>query len=159
MFKLYKRVSDGIEYHEAWAGGRGVVEHWGRCGTRGETKEHFADPGKEQGVMDDIRDRAVANGFAPVHEEDFDWMLVHRSIDGFGTSDDLVQRHALEDYLNEELGWFGLGHCDGGSIGSGSIEAACPVVDYEIAASALASRLANSPFSNFSISRESEMPV
>jgi hypothetical protein len=154
VFKLYKRVSGGIEYREAWAGGRGVVEHWGRCGTRGETKEHVADPGKEQGVMDDIFDEAVAAGFAPILEEDFAWMLVQRSIDGFGTPADLEQRHALEDYLNEELGWLGLGHCDGGSIGSGSMEAACPVVDFEIAAAAIAPRLANSPFAGFSISRE-----
>jgi hypothetical protein len=154
VFKLYKRVNDGIDYHEAWAGGRGVVEHWGRCGTRGETKEHFADPGKEQGVMDAIFDEALAAGFAPMPDEDCAWMLIHRSVEGFGTPGDLDQRHALEDYLNEELGWLGLGHCDGGSIGSGSMEAACPVVDFDIAAAAIASRLASSPFVGFSISRE-----
>lgn len=33
--------------------------------------------------------------------------------------------------LNESLGWTGLGCCDGGSIGSGTMEACCYVVDFE----------------------------
>ena len=33
--------------------------------------------------------------------------------------------------LNEGLGWTGLGCCDGGSIGSGTMEACCYVVDFE----------------------------
>jgi hypothetical protein len=61
----------------------------------------------------------------------------------------------VESYLNEQLGWFGLGFCDGGSIGSGSMEAACPVVDFDIAATALAPELAKSSLSGFSILRES----
>lgn len=42
---------------------------------------------------------------------------------------DLKKRTRLEDHLNELLGWTGLGHCDGGSIGSGTLEACCLVVD------------------------------
>lgn len=33
--------------------------------------------------------------------------------------------------LNEGLGWTGLGCCDGGGIGSGTMEACCYVVDFE----------------------------
>ena len=35
--------------------------------------------------------------------------------------------------MDEVLGWTGLGHTDGGSIGSGTMEVGCVVVDFEIA--------------------------
>lgn len=44
-------------------------------------------------------------------------------------------RHELEDFLSERLGWTGLGHCDGGSIGSGTMEVACFVVEKEVSKS------------------------
>jgi len=104
--------------------------------------------------MDSFIEAAIADGFAPLADEDHHILLVQRPVDGFGTPADLEQRHALEDYLNEQLGWLGLGHCDGGSIGSGAMEAACPVVDFDIAAAALALELAQSVFSDFTIVRE-----
>ncbi|MEO7689308.1 MAG: hypothetical protein ABIS51_08480 [Sphingomonas sp.] len=154
MLKLYKRVGDAIEYREAWIGGGGVVEHWGRCGTKGEVKQHLAARGREDAVMDDFIEAAIADGFAPLAGEDHHILLVQRRVDGFGTPADLDQRHKLEDYLNEQLGWLGVGYCDGGSIGSGTMEAACPVVDFDIAAAALAPELAKSAFSEFTIARE-----
>jgi len=45
---------------------------------------------------------------------------VECKIEGFGTVSDLDKRHKLEGVLNELLGWTGLGHVDGSSIGSGT---------------------------------------
>jgi hypothetical protein len=65
--------------------------------------------------------------------DDHDILLVEYPIDGMGTGDDLKKRHRLEDRMNETLGWTGLGMCDGGSIGSGSMEVCNYVVDFEVA--------------------------
>jgi hypothetical protein len=52
--------------------------------------------------------------------------------------------------MNETLGWTGLGHCDGGSIGSGSMEVCCLVVDAEIAKQTILSDLKDTEFSDYS---------
>ncbi|WP_201778926.1 hypothetical protein [Rhodopirellula islandica] len=51
--------------------------------------------------------------------------------------------------MNETLGWTGLGHCDGGSIGSGTMETCCIVVDFEIAKRVIAADLAGTKFADF----------
>ena len=40
MLKLYKRIKRVLHYHEAWAHGAKITEHWGIVGERGETAEH-----------------------------------------------------------------------------------------------------------------------
>ena len=39
----------------------------------------------------------------------------------------------MEEVLNERLGWTGLGHCDGGDMGSGTVNIFCVVVDFKTA--------------------------
>jgi hypothetical protein len=50
-----------------------------------------------------------------------------------GTARDLDHRIEIEHILNESLGWTGLGHCEGGDIGSGNMNIFCVVVDPEVA--------------------------
>ncbi|MEN7550487.1 hypothetical protein AAG747_21385 [Rapidithrix thailandica] len=45
----------------------------------------------------------------------------------------MEKRHQLEERMDRTLGWTGLGHTDGGSIGSGIMEVGCIVVDFELA--------------------------
>jgi hypothetical protein len=52
--------------------------------------------------------------------------------------------------MNEVLGWTGLGHCDGGSIGSGTMEVCCMVVDVDIATRVIESDLKNTEFEDYS---------
>ena len=42
-------------------------------------------------------------------------------------------RHTTEEFINEDLGWTGLGFCDGGDIGSGEMNIFCYVVDPHLA--------------------------
>ena len=51
-----------------------------------------------------------------------------------GISGNNIVGYAVEDVMNECLGWTGNGNCDGGDIGSGSINIFCFVVDPQIAA-------------------------
>ena len=155
MFKLYKRDDTGkiAGYHEAWAEPerRRIVEHWGMLGTEGETAVHriwfFGSLEKQ---FNSILDPARELGFTEVEISDHVVLLVEYRIDDFGSEDDVDKRHALEDRLNEVLGWTGLGHCDGGSIGSGTMEAACFVVDFELARSVIADALKGGEFEDYS---------
>jgi hypothetical protein len=51
--------------------------------------------------------------------------------------------------LDEELGWLGLGYCDGGDIGSGEASVYSFVVDYRLAEAVLRESLKSSPFADF----------
>ena len=75
--------------------------------------------------------------------------MIEYEIDGGGDSDDLSKRHRLEERMNETLGWTGLGMCDGGSIGSGTMEVCCIVVDFLAAKSVIERELEGTEFSNF----------
>ena len=66
-----------------------------------------------------------------------------------GNTEDVNKRNRLIDRMNETLGWTGLGHCDGGSIGSGSMEVCNFVVDFEIAKQVVEKDLASTEFANY----------
>jgi hypothetical protein len=129
--KLYKLSDDGTptHYHEAWLDEdeNEIVEHFGTLGTTGSTKIHTvnADLSEDDNIRG-ILAAAFADGFREMDDDEHAWLIVEYAIDDMGTVADLEKRHRLEDTLNEILGWAGLGHCDGGSIGSGTMEAACP---------------------------------
>jgi hypothetical protein len=137
MFKFYRRTDDGLLYREAWANGFNVVEHWGRCGERGEVKEHAAESSEQVALtLGSIANDALQAGFKPISEKRMKMLIVEYPIEN-AMSEAVQRRHQLEDQFNELVGWLGLGHLDGGSIGSGTMEVALVVVDFEIARVAL----------------------
>ena len=71
------------------------------------------------------------------------------AINGFGDGCDIDRRHQLEDHLNELTGWLGLGYCDGGSTGSGTMEVFCQVVDFALAKEALERELKGSQYDGY----------
>lgn len=150
MLKFYKRIGGVLHYHEAWAAGSKIVEHWGVAGERGQTAEHKlpkkADP---ETAVADVLKKAVAEGYVPVDEIGESTLLIEYAVEGFGTPADLKKRHALEDRMNETLGWTGLGICDGGSIGSGTMKVCCFVADFEVAKRVIESDLAGTKFADF----------
>jgi predicted DNA-binding WGR domain protein len=149
--KLYRRVAGRLGYYEVWSSGGEAIEHWGNCGERGETRTHVhANPEEAQYLVRQLAKAAAARGYRALPLSRHEALAVEYPIGGFGNQDDLQQRHAIEDFLNEATGWLGLGRCDGGSTGSGSMEIFCLVVDFELAAAALARELATSPFAGYS---------
>jgi hypothetical protein len=151
MEKLYKQIDGVWHYHEAWADRGTLTEHWGMVGDRGQTKETKLPKGARAAAA--IREalRSVReSGFEPFDEDDYATILVEYKIDGFGNKQDLEKRHSLEDRMNETLGWNGLGHCDGGSIGSGTMDVCCYVVAADIAKRVIAEDLAGTEFSDYS---------
>ncbi len=152
--KFYKREAGRLHYWEVWSDEVNVLSHVGVYGERGTVSTHpVRGLQAQRQVVDALADEAAANGFKPIPEERLTGLLVKKHV-GSPTEADLRRRHELEDFLNETTGWLGLGHCDGGSIGAGSMEAFCLVVDFDVAADAIRRELATSQFSDFTVCRD-----
>jgi predicted DNA-binding WGR domain protein len=146
--KLYGRAPDGsLTYHEAWVRDGEITEHWGRVGTTGDSKVHpLSNRRKERTELARIFAPARRDGFSEIGEDDHATLLVEFLVEGMGAPVDVEKRFRLEARLNRPLGWTGLGHCDGGSTGSGTMEACCLVVDFEVAKQVIQQDLAGTEF-------------
>jgi hypothetical protein len=151
MLKLYKLDGNPKQYWETWEHNGTHTVHWGELGTKGESKEVkaglFSKPTKL--IQKEVYQRG-SEGFAPIAVEDHVTLLIEYAVDEMGSSNDLDKRHRLEARMNETLGWTGLGNCDGGSIGSGTMEVCCFVVDFEIARQVIERDLAGTEFGDYS---------
>jgi predicted DNA-binding WGR domain protein len=151
MLKLYRLDANVPEYWETWE----VEEtshliHWGQLGMKGQTKTVTASSAAEATKRVQTEAESMqSQGFSEIDEDEHFTLLVEYSVDGMGNELDIDKRHELEDRLNETLGWTGLGACDGGSIGSGTMEVCCFVVDFELAKRVIAEDLANTKFANY----------
>ena len=151
MLKLYRLTPSKKEYWETWDNNNGSHEiHWGALGTRGESKTVKSGLFKKaEAVIQTQVDARLAEGFQPIDIEDHFIVLVEYAINRMGTKEDLEKRHRLQAFMDETLGWTGLGACDGGSIGSGTMEVCNYVVDFELAKSVIEKALANTEFANY----------
>jgi len=146
MLKLYRTVDNKIHYWEVWDNdGTTATIHWGVVGERGDDK-------KVSNILATIQKKInekIADGYHELDEDKIRFLEIEFAVDGFGTPNDLKKRDRLEARLNELLGWTGLGHVDGGSIGSGTMELGCVVVDFEIAKKVIEKNLKNTEFDNY----------
>ena len=152
MLKLYKQIDSKLHYWETWdTDDNSAIVHWGIVGDTGEQKEVKSGllSSFKKAVQKEI-DQKLKEGYTEFHDDKVFFLEVEYEIDGFGTEENLDKRHRLEERLNELLGWTGLGHVDGGSIGSGTMEAGCVVVDFEIAKRVIEHDLKATEFGNYS---------
>lgn len=149
MLKLYKFTDTKKEYWETWDNDDGSrTIHWGELGTTGQSKK-VKDSllKKPEKIIQKEVDEMVSNGYRPIEEEYT--LLIEYEVEGMGTKEDVDKRHRLQDRMNETLGWSGLGHCDGGSIGSGTMEVCNYVIDFEVAKSLIEKDLKGTEFENY----------
>ena len=149
MLKLYKFTDSKKEYWETWDNDDGShTVHWGELGTTGQSKEvNGSLLKKPEKIIQKEVDEMVSNGFSPIDDEFT--LLIEYAVDGMGSIEDVEKRHRLQDRMNETLGWAGLGHCDGGSIGSGTMEVCNYVVDFEVAKYVIENDLKGTEFENY----------
>lgn len=152
MIKLYKRVDGKLHYWETWEqDDKTATVHCGIVGDRGQDKEVKGGLFSNfRNVVQKEMNERMKEGYAEIDDDDMSYMEIEYLVDDFGTMEDLDKRHRLEERLNELLGWTGLGHVDGGSIGTGSMEVGCAVVDFDIAKSVIVEDLKDTEFSNYS---------
>ena len=151
MLKLYKLIDKQLHYWETWdKDDKTAIIHWGIVGEAGRDKEVksglFSNFKK---IVQKDTDSKIKEGYAEFDDEKLSFLEIEYKIDGFGTEEDLDKRHRLESELDEILGWTGLGHTDGGSIGSGTMEAGCLVVDFDIAKKVIEEKLRNTEFADY----------
>jgi len=152
MLKLYKQVDKKILYWETWdKDERTGIVHWGIVGEQGQNKE------VKSGLFSNFRkkiqkeiDEKLKEGYVEFDQDKCAFLEIVYTVDGFGTDKDLDKRHRLEERMDSVLGWTGLGHTDGGSIGSGTMEVGCVVVDFDIARNVIEGSLKDTEFSNYS---------
>lgn len=154
MIKLFKLMPNGeLLYHEAWVNGDEVTVHWGKAGERGQSETYF-DPRAEsdpETLLSELLEQPFANGFRPIDEDDLCVLIVEYDLGSeWGDSGNLDKRHRLEERMNETLGWTGIGHCDGGSIGSSTMEVCCIVADFDVAKRVIEADLSGTEFDNYS---------
>lgn len=160
MLKLYHFDNGKIDaYHEAWVSveKKTLVEHFGNLGEPGQTFEREYDRKlNDSKNIEKLLTNARSNGFSEFDEDKFDWLIIELPLESgdFASGSELDQRYAVEDLMNEVLGWTGLGHCDGGSSGQGTMEIACPVVDYEMAQCVAEAALGEKNFTGYRIYKE-----
>ena len=151
MVKLYKNIDGQLHYWETWDNdGNTATIHWGIVGQKGQQKEI------KSGLLTNFRktvqkeiDQKLKEGYSEFGEDKVSYLEIEYKIDGFGTEADLDKRQRLEERMDETLGWTGLGHTDGGSIGSGTMEVGCIVVDFDIAKKVIEEDLKDTEFGDF----------
>jgi hypothetical protein len=151
MLKLYRFTDAKKDYWETWDNEDGShTVHWGELGTLGQSKTVKSTLLKKAkaSIQKEI-DTLVEQGFQQIDIEDHITLIVEYAVDGMGSKEDVEKRHRLEERLNELLGWTGLGACDGGSIGSGTMEVCNFVVDFETARAVIAKDLKGTEFANY----------
>jgi predicted DNA-binding WGR domain protein len=144
MIKLYKRDGKQWLYWEAWdAGSARLTVHWGTVGETGRSRE-VAVSARENAdsAIERESQEPRSQGYSELDINHHAQIVVQfKTKDAWGDAIDLDQRHQVEDILNECLGWTGNGHCDGGDIGSGTINAFSFVVDPQLAVDAIVAAL------------------
>jgi hypothetical protein len=138
MLKLYKTVRGRVRYWEAWQRNTKLVVHTGLLGHWGRQDRMAIKRGEsEEAAIERYSQAPLAEGYARIADDAHKMLVVQYRVEGWGSVADLDVRNEVEDILNESLGWTGNGHCDGGDIGSGTINLFCLVVDPVLAVKAV----------------------
>ena len=142
--KLYRDTAEGVEYWESWVHDGKAVVHYGKLGERG-TMEEFSSLSEFADYLGPKSDELHAAGYRNVPEEEHEIVLaqwprdvVPRDIDEMEALWDRIER-----WVNEELGWTGLGRCVGVDL-STELVAIAEVVDVDLAVKVLATALMQS---------------
>jgi hypothetical protein len=154
MFKRYKRDVTGaiVAYHEVWVdlSPRRIVEHWGMLGEPGETDTHRIKLlGSLERQINGLLGPAEDLGFEEIDDGEYKTLTVEYALSEARQPEDREKIEAVCDALTEILGWTGLGHCDGETVTSQTIELTCRVLDVNLAEEKIADAFKDTEFSGY----------
>ncbi|WP_128414693.1 hypothetical protein [Flavobacterium sp. Root901] len=145
MKKLYKIDSSGkILYAEYWIDSNKAIIHTGIVGKTGKTLNIVLSDDLKK--SDDYFGQRFKNvGFTEFLDDKLYWLVVQYKMKSLkGNTRDCWLKDKVTEYLNEELGWKGLGAVDGFDMGQSAADPKkfvlnifCLVVDEEIGISAI----------------------
>lgn len=152
MIRAYKEVNDDLLYFHIWETDEtNAVFYQGVMGNGGEI-EHVS--AKTSDALTDIINKKVDElndtGWSGIDDDEYDVLIIEYKIGEEASEEDLKKQQAVQDKMNEVLGWTGVGWCDGGSIGSGTMEICCFVFDYQLAYDIINEDLNETEFADFS---------
>jgi hypothetical protein len=131
--KVYRTVDGVTEYWESWNEGTEAFIRSGKVGEISEVRKFtMKDPRQASELMKEI-DRVQKTGFTPREMEQMIQVVIHYRLERWGSTEDHDRRVKIEDLMNDCLIPTGLGYCDGGDIGNGTINIFCEVVDAAVA--------------------------
>jgi len=151
MKRLYKKIDGNLHYWDAWCidDETGIIQ-WGQAGLEAETKTvNASDLASLKKILKLEKDEIKRQGYKAIPTRNEKFLMIEYLVDDMGTDEDVAKRRRLQDRMQETLGWSGLGHCDGGSIGSGTMEVCCIVVDFELAKMVISKDLLGTEFENY----------
>ena len=128
MQKLYLTSVTPTLYWETWERDGTLTVHDGILGQLGEVSS-FAHSKDAARIVSNRAAQLRTQGYAEITGEELYTLSIRYILAGWGAPEDLDKRHRVEEIMDECLGWTGLGHCDGGDIGSGDMNVCCLVVD------------------------------
>jgi predicted DNA-binding WGR domain protein len=144
MIKLIKDVDNDLAYWEVWKDDKTLVVHFGIVGDTGETEEvKLKMFDKAEKVMEKLAQEKLNEGFEYLDEDELTELVVQYRYKEDEIEEALEKRHAVEDIMNECLGWTGNGSCDGGDIGSGTANIFNYVIDVNKALKTVIEELSN----------------
>ena len=142
MVKLYKFESNKVLYWEAWEADGEIIFHWGELGDRGKFQSiPLKSNESSKNLIAHEANEHRTEGYRELREGEEHTVLIQYQVNGWGTAEDLDKRHEIENLLNEVLGWTGNGNCDGGDIGSGTMNVCSLVVNPYLASQTIVEEL------------------
>jgi uncharacterized membrane protein YhaH (DUF805 family) len=148
---MYKQSDDFqyLLYFEAWMRNETeIIVCQGKVGEKGKTEEIS---GNDESETDRKCNEIVQTYKNQGYEEGYfhTLMIEYRITDECGTKEEIIKRFELQDFMNEFLFESGLGMCDGGSTGAGTMEICCLVVDYDLAKQLISDKLKSTKFADY----------
>jgi hypothetical protein len=127
--KVYRTRNGITEIWESWTASGEVFIRSGKVGEGAELRSFSLKERGRATLMIKEVEGIEAAGFKALEMEDFVQVVIHYRLQRWGSVDDHARRVAIEDLMTECLTRTGLGICDGGDIGSATINIFCEVVD------------------------------
>ncbi|HDR7794967.1 TPA: hypothetical protein QCY19_003625 [Bacillus luti] len=145
MIKLIKQEKDKMLYWEVWKEDKKtLIVHYGCVGDTGEMYEIELYPfQRAEKEMKVLADEELAEGFKKIDEEELIEFVLQYDYTEDQLEEVLEKRNQVEEVMDEALGWSGNGYCDGGDIGSGTINIFTFVIDVDKALQTTLNELEN----------------
>ncbi|MCC2455177.1 hypothetical protein [Bacillus cereus] len=133
MIKLIKQEKDKLLYWEIWEEDKKtLIVHCGCVGDTGEMYEIELYPFQRvEKEMKELADEHLADGYKELDEDELIEFVLQYDYKDNQLEAALEKRQQVQEIMDEALGWSGNGHCDGGDIGSGTINVFTFVIDVD----------------------------
>ncbi len=142
MIKLYKREKDNsLRYAEYWIDDIEIILHTGKVGRKGKVEKYFLgkDFNSEKSFVSFFLKKYEPQNYKRITDEEICYIAVQFPMKSLkGNKRDHWLKDKVQEYLNDWLGWVGLGNVEGFDMGelinypkTYALTIFCEVVDEE----------------------------